>query len=151
MPSRHVQLADAVVARLQAFAAGLPSPVPVERSWRSRLSTDDLAQSRIIVAPDGRESEDSDRGSWIESARVAVHVVRCVTRPNETTEVDALDSLAEAVADHLRDASIGPDWGAPAEIAQETLVDIEALDVAAVYRGSILLTYRSIVARTIED
>ncbi|HND54215.1 MAG TPA: hypothetical protein PLV92_17515, partial [Pirellulaceae bacterium] len=87
MPAAIVQLADAVVADLNA--ATFSQPFTAQRSYLPRWKLEELATIRVTVVPKDDVGERASRAQWQEDYQLDVAIQQRLGA-NETAQMDAL-------------------------------------------------------------
>lgn len=139
--STIISLADALVAHINAGA--FSRPVAAVRLFQPAHTLQDLRDLRVTVVPRGIEISAASRDSSAFECSVDVGVQQRITADGESAQIDALLSLVEEIADHIRlkRLPMAPD-AAWVRIAHEPIVAGEPLEQHRVFTSVLGVTYR---------
>lgn len=138
--STVIHIADAVVGAIQSGSYG--EPVAVERKYRPTFELADLTQVQITVVPRAVSITTATRDSSYFDCAVDVGVQKKVNA-DSADDIDALMTLVEQIADHLRmkrlDDAPEAAW---VSIENEPAFASEHLDQQRVFTSVLTVTYR---------
>jgi len=108
-----VNIADAVVATLNEGT--FSQPIAAERSYLPRYELSELQDLRVTVVPKEMSTTTASRGAASRDVALDVAVQKKLGAPDGAqAEQDALMSLSEEIAEHLRTTSLvgqpGAEW-----------------------------------------
>ena len=139
MPAAIVQLADAVVADLNA--ATFSQPFTAQRSYLPRWKLEELATIRVTVVPKDDVGERASRAQWQEDYQLDVAIQQRLGA-NETAQMDALVLLGQELADYFKSRNPAGDLATLVAVAFAPLFDPEHLEKHKTLTTVINLTFR---------
>ena len=139
MPAAIVQLADAVVADLNA--ATFSQPFTAQRSYLPRWKLEELATIRVTVVPKDDVGERSSRAQWQEDYQLDVAIQQRLGA-NETAQMDALVLLGQELADYFKSRNPAGDLATLVAVAFAPLFDPDHLEKHKTLTTVLNLTFR---------
>jgi len=140
-----VQIADAVVAELNAPAAGFDPPLNAARHYRPVFDLAELKTLRVSVVPKGIEIASLGRNANQHDVSVDVAVQKKITLA-DNAELDGLMALVERIADLLRLRRLTVGTGVAAAVWVKTenvpVYSPEHLETKQVFTSVLTLTFR---------
>src|SRR5512136_3281491 len=122
MPAAIVQLADAVVADLNA--ATFSQSFTAQRSYLPRWKLEELATIRVTVVPKDDVGERASRAQWQEDYQLDVAIQQRLGA-NETAQMDALVLLGQELADYFKSRNPAGDLATLVAVAFAPLFDTD--------------------------
>jgi hypothetical protein len=139
MPATIVQIADAVVAQLNATS--FSQPLQAERHYQPVFELSEMTELRVSVVPRGVASKALDRNRDSFDYRIDVAVQRKV-EPTQGN-LDALMELVEEIADHFRSEPLaGYPQARCTEVENSPVYAPEHLDEFRQFTSVLTLTFR---------
>jgi hypothetical protein len=134
-------IADAVAAHINAGTYS--RPVTAERLYQPAFTLEALKDLRVSVVPRTTGISAASRESSVYECVIDVGVQKKLPPEGEQTEIDALLTLVEEIADHIRLRRLpeAPD-AAWAGIAHDPVVSGESLEQHRVFTSVLSVTYR---------
>jgi hypothetical protein len=139
MPAAIVQLADAVVADLNA--ATFSQPFTAQRSYLPRWKLEELATIRVTVVPKDDMGERASRAQWQEDYQLDVAIQQRLGA-NETAQMDALVLLGQELADYFKSRNPAGDLATLVAVAFAPLFDPDHLEKHKTLTTVLNLTFR---------
>ena len=139
MPATIVQLADAVVADLNA--ATFSQPFTAQRSYLPRWKLEELATIRVTVVPKDDVGERASRAQWQEDYQLDVAVQQRLGA-SETAQMDALVLLGQELADYFKSRNPAGDLATLVAVAFAPLFDPDHLEKHKTLTTVLNLTFR---------
>ena len=139
MPAAIVQLADAVVADLNA--ATFSQPFTTQRSYLPRWKLEELATIRVTVVPQDDVGERASRAQWQEDYQLDVAIQQRLGA-NETAQMDALVLLGQELADYFKSRNPAGDLATLVAVAFAPLFDPDHLEKHKTLTTVLNLTFR---------
>ncbi|HNB60283.1 MAG TPA: hypothetical protein PK308_08205 [Phycisphaerales bacterium] len=139
MPAAIVQLADAVVADLNA--ATFSQPFTAQRSYLPRWKLEELATIRVTVVPKDDVGERASRAQWQEDYQLDVAIQQRLGA-NETAQMDALVLLGQELADYFKSRNPAGDLATLVAVAFAPLFDPDHLEKHKTLTTVLNLTFR---------
>lgn len=139
MPAAIVQLADAVVADLNA--ATFSQPFTAQRSYLPRWKLEELATIRVTVVPKDDVGERASRAQWQEDYQLDVAIQQRLGA-NETAQMDALVLLGQELADYFKSRNPVGDLATLVAVAFAPLFDPDHLEKHKTLTTVLNLTFR---------
>ena len=139
MPAAIVQLADAVVADLNA--ATFSQPFTAQRSYLPRWKLEELAAIRVTVVPKDDVGERASRAQWQEDYQLDVAIQQRLGA-NETAQMDALVLLGQELADYFKSRNPAGDLATLVAVAFAPLFDPDHLEKHKTLTTVLNLTFR---------
>ena len=139
MPAAIVQLADAVVADLNA--ATFSQPFTAQRSYLPRWKLEELATIRVTVVPKDDVGERASRAQWQEDYQLDVAIQQRLGA-NETAQMDALVLLGQELADYFKSRNPTGDLATLVAVAFAPLFDPDHLEKHKTLTTVLNLTFR---------
>ena len=139
MPAAIVQLADAVVADLNA--ASFSQPFTAQRSYLPRWKLEELATIRVTVVPKDDVGERASRAQWQEDYQLDVAIQQRLGA-NETAQMDALVLLGQELADYFKSRNPAGDLATLVAVAFAPLFDPDHLEKHKTLTTVLNLTFR---------
>ena len=139
MPAAIVQLADAVVADLNA--ATFSQPFTAQRSYLPRWKLEELATIRVTVVPKDDVGERASRAQWQEDYQLDVALQQRLGA-NETAQMDALVLLGQELADYFKSRNPAGDLATLVAVAFAPLFDPDHLEKHKTLTTVLNLTFR---------
>ena len=139
MPAAIVQLADAVVADLNA--ATFSQPFTAQRSYLPRWKLEELATIRVTVVPKDDVGERASRAQWQEDYQLDVAVQQRLGA-SETAQMDALVLLGQELADYFKSRNPAGDLATLVAVAFAPLFDPDHLEKHKTLTTVLNLTFR---------
>jgi hypothetical protein len=139
MPAAIVQLADAVVADLNA--ATFSQPFTAQRSYLPRWKLEELATIRVTVVPKDDVGERASRTQWQEDYQLDVAIQQRLGA-NETAQMDALVLLGQELADYFKSRNPAGDLATLVAVAFAPLFDPDHLEKHKTLTTVLNLTFR---------
>ena len=139
MPAAIVQLADAVVADLNA--ATFSQSFTVQRSYLPRWKLEELATIRVTVVPKDDVGERASRAQWQEDYQLDVAIQQRLGA-NETAQMDALVLLGQELADYFKSRNPAGDLATLVAVAFAPLFDPDHLEKHKTLTTILNLTFR---------
>ena len=139
MPAAIVQLADAVVADLNA--ATFSQPFTAQRSYLPRWKLEELATIRVTVVPKDDVGERASRVQWQEDYQLDVAIQQRLGA-NETAQMDALVLLGQELADYFKSRNPAGDLATLVAVAFAPLFDPDHLEKHKTLTTVLNLTFR---------
>lgn len=134
-------IADAVAAHVNAGSFSMP--VSAVRLYQPAFTLEELAELRVSVVPRTTAISAASRDSSTFECVIDVGVQRKLPAEGEQAEIDALLTLVEEIADHLRLRRLpGAPDAAWAGIAHEPVVSSESLEQHRVFTSVLSVSYR---------
>ena len=139
MPAAIVQLADAVVADLNA--ATFSQPFTAQRAYLPRWKLEELATIRVTVVPKDDVGERASRAQWQEDYQLDVAIQQRLGA-NETAQMDALVLLGQELADYFKSRNPAGDLATLVAVAFAPLFDPDHLEKHKTLTTVLNLTFR---------
>lgn len=139
MPAAIVQLADAVVADLNA--ATFSQSFTAQRSFLPRWKLEELATIRVTVVPKDDVGERASRAQWQEDYQLDVAIQQRLGA-NETAQMDALVLLGQELADYFKSRNPAGDLATLVAVAFAPLFDPDHLEKHKTLTTVLNLTFR---------
>ena len=139
MPAAIVQLADAVVADLNA--ATFSQSFTAQRSYLPRWKLEELATIRVTVVPKDDVGERASRAQWQEDYQLDVAIQQRLGA-NETAQMDALVLLGQELADYFKSRNPAGDFATLVAVAFAPLFDPDHLEKHKTLTTVLNLTFR---------
>jgi len=139
MPAAIVQLADAVVADLNA--ATFSQSFTAQRSYLPRWKLEELATIRVTVVPKDDVGERASRAQWQEDYQLDVAIQQRLGA-NETAQMDALVLLGQELADYFKSRNPTGDLATLVAVAFAPLFDPDHLEKHKTLTTVLNLTFR---------
>ena len=139
MPAAIVQLADAVVADLNATT--FSQPFTAQRSYLPRWKLEELATIRVTVVPKDDVGERASRAQWQEDYQLDVAIQQRLGA-NETAQMDALVLLGQELADYFKSRNPAGDLATLVAVAFAPLFDPDHLEKHKTLTTVLNLTFR---------
>ncbi len=139
MPAAIVQLADAVVADLNA--ATFSQAFTAQRSYLPRWKLEELATIRVTVVPKDDVGERASRAQWQEDYQLDVAIQQRLGA-NETAQMDALVLLGQELADYFKSRNPAGDLATLVAVAFAPLFDPDHLEKHKTLTTVLNLTFR---------
>jgi len=139
MPAAIVQLADAVVADLNA--ATFSQSFTAQRSYLPRWKLEELATIRVTVVPKDDVGERASRAQWQEDYQLDVAIQQRLGA-NETAQMDALVLLGQELADYFKSRNPAGDLATLVAVAFAPLFDPDHLEKHKTLTTVLNLTFR---------
>ena len=139
MPAAIVQLADAVVADLNA--ATFSQAFVAARAYIPRWKLEELATIRVTVVPKDDVGERASRAQWQEDYQLDVAIQQRLGA-NETAQMDALVLLGQELADYFKSRNPAGDLATLVAVAFAPLFDPDHLEKHKTLTTVINLTFR---------
>jgi hypothetical protein len=139
MPAAILQLADAVVADLNA--ATFSQSFLAARAYIPRWKLEELATIRVTVVPKDDVGERASRSQWQEDYQLDVAIQQKLSS-NETAQMDGLILLGQELADHFKTRNPTGDLATLTAVAFAPLFDLEHLEKHKTLTTVLNLTFR---------
>ncbi len=143
MPSLAVQIADQLVASLNAAVAGFVVPFTAARSWRPNEDLEKITGVRVSIVPTNWSRQPGSRGDHEVDFAFTVLVDRKLVGDDATraTQADETAQLAEEIAGHLESGGASTIAGTPDRIEAITFDAKNDIAERTCFRQGLRVTY----------
>lgn len=139
MPAVIVEIADAVVADLNAHA--FSRPFMAVRTYLPRYKLEDLADTQVSVVPKDDLGQRASRAQWQQDYKIDVAVQQKLGS-NEQAQMDELLLLGQELTDYFKDRNPSGNHAVLIECGYAPLFDPEHLEKHKTLTTVLNLTFR---------